>query len=57
MQMEREMDWASQYGHVEVLEWWKNSGLECKWSDAAMDGASRDVEVLEWWKNSGLEWK
>jgi hypothetical protein len=53
------MDWASQYGHVAVLEWWKNSGLECKWSKDAMDWASccGHVAVLEWWKNSGLECK
>jgi hypothetical protein len=53
------MDTASVLGLVDVLEWWKNSGRDCKWSDFAMDGASElgHVKVLEWWKNSGLECK
>jgi len=53
------MNWTSQYGHVDVLEWWKNSGLELKYNDFAMDLASEDghINVLDWWKNSGLELK
>jgi hypothetical protein len=53
------MDDASILGLIDVLEWWKNSGWDCKWSEDAMDGASREghVDVLEWWKNSGLECK
>ena len=50
---------ASLRGHVNVLEWWINSGLELKYSEKALNNASEDghVAVLEWWKNSGLELK
>ena len=53
------IDYAAYYGHVLVLEWFKNSGLEMKYSHKAMDYASAagHVEVLEWFKNSGLEMK
>jgi hypothetical protein len=46
-------------GKVNILEWWKNSGLELKYDMKALDFASSygHVEVLEWWKNSGLELK
>lgn len=42
-----------------VLEWWKSSGLEMKWSCWSLDDASKEghVHVLEWWLNSGLEMK
>jgi hypothetical protein len=53
------MDAASRGGHVDVLQWWKESGLELKWSNHAMNAASRSghVAVLQWWKESGLEVK
>jgi hypothetical protein len=46
-------------GKVDILEWWKNSGLELKYSEFALFWASfkGKIEVLEWWKNSGLELK
>jgi hypothetical protein len=53
------MDWASRYRHLEVLQWWKRCGLELKYTDEAMVGASiyGRVEVLQWWKESGIELK
>jgi len=53
------MDHASRKGQVDLLTWWKNSSLECKWSFDAMHWASwgGHVSVLEWWKNSELECK
>jgi hypothetical protein len=46
-------------GKINILEWWKNSGLELKYTNDALNMASSSghVEVLEWWKNSGLELK
>jgi hypothetical protein len=51
------MDNASQSGHVDVLQWWKDSGLKMKWSNLSMDWASGNghVHILQWWKDSGLE--
>ena len=50
---------ASSSVHVEVLEWWKTSGLEMKWYGDAFDLTSENgrLVVLEWWENSGLELK
>ncbi|KAI8807489.1 hypothetical protein BJ742DRAFT_854182 [Cladochytrium replicatum] len=51
-----EMDWASDRGYVDVLEWWNRSGLRLGYSKHALRDASRNghVKVLEWWKNSGI---
>ncbi len=38
---------------VEILEWWKSSGMELKYTSNAMDYAN-SVEILEWWESSGL---
>jgi len=35
------MDIASQYDNFDVLEWWKNSGLELKFNQNAMNWASK----------------
>ena len=53
------VDWASQDGLVEVLEWWKDSGLEVRYSWRALHEACRGEkwEVVEWWIGSGLECK
>ncbi|KAI9323966.1 hypothetical protein DFJ73DRAFT_634563, partial [Zopfochytrium polystomum] len=50
------MDRASEHGHVDVLDWWKDrSGLALRYS-LPMDAASAGghVAVLRWWKDSGL---
>ena len=49
------MDDASEFSHVDVLEWWEDSGLEMKWSEDSMDCASANghIAVLEWWNGSG----
>ena len=51
--------WASSNGHVNILEWLKNSRLELKYTSNAIDCASCNghVNILEWFKNSGLEFK
>jgi hypothetical protein len=57
---EKALDVASEFGKIHVLEWWKNSGLELKYSTDALDLASCDhynIDILEWWKNSGLPLK
>ncbi|KAI8800976.1 hypothetical protein BJ742DRAFT_874226 [Cladochytrium replicatum] len=50
-----ELNIASAGGRVDVLRWWKDSGLHLAWTEAAMDDASR--RVLNWWKDSGLKTK
>ncbi|KAI8806515.1 hypothetical protein BJ742DRAFT_870416 [Cladochytrium replicatum] len=56
---DKSIDSASANGHVSVLEWWRNSGLELMWSEDAFDEAcpTRNIGVLTWWKSSGLELK
>ncbi len=34
------MNYASGFGHVNILDWWKNSGLELKYTCDAIDNAS-----------------
>jgi hypothetical protein len=52
-----DMDHASGAGHVTLLDWWKHTGLECRYTKNAMNWASQHghVAVLDWWKDSGLE--
>jgi len=49
---------ASWHGHINVLEWWKNSGLKLYYDDvfiiAAIYNHDNAIKVLEWFKNSGL---
>ena len=50
---------ACLYGHVQVLEWFKNSGYEFNYYIYPIYYASHNghIQVLEWFKNSGLEFK
>lgn len=53
------MDNASLKGHVHVLQWWLDSGLPLKYSEAALEHASArgHIAVLDWWKESQLPLK
>ncbi|KAI9329387.1 hypothetical protein DFJ73DRAFT_596864, partial [Zopfochytrium polystomum] len=44
---------------VDVLQWWKESGLELQHTEKAMTKASSKgrLDLLQWWKDSGLELK
>lgn len=48
------LDGASNSGFVDVLEWWRESGLPLKYTDMALEKASAKghVHVLEWWKKA-----
>jgi len=48
------VDGASRAGFVNVLEWWRTSGLELRYTERALESASAEgrVDVLEWWKNA-----
>ena len=50
---------ACKYGHVQVLEWFKNSSYEFKYDERTIFYASINghVQVLEWFKNSEYEFK
>ncbi|KNE69321.1 hypothetical protein AMAG_13693 [Allomyces macrogynus ATCC 38327] len=63
VQMPREhmggLDAPSAGGFVEVLEWWRKSGMPVTYSTRALTAASEagHVHVLEWWGKSGLQLK
>lgn len=46
------LDGASRAGFVNILEWWQQSGLPLKFTEAALEQASSQghIAVLEWWK-------
>ncbi|KAI9370051.1 hypothetical protein BJX61DRAFT_112856 [Aspergillus egyptiacus] len=48
------MDGASRAGFVDVLEWWRTSGLELRYTERALESASAEgrVAVLDWWKKA-----
>jgi hypothetical protein len=46
------LDNASRTNSLQTLDWWYNSGLPLKWTDAALEQASSQghILVLQWWK-------
>ncbi|MCJ1253446.1 hypothetical protein MMC24_001257 [Lignoscripta atroalba] len=48
------MDGASKAGFVHVLDWWRNSGLPLRYTEASLEQASSkgNIAVLEWWRNA-----
>ncbi|KKK17728.1 hypothetical protein ARAM_005980 [Aspergillus rambellii] len=48
------MDGASRAGFINVLEWWRTSGLELRYTERALESASAEgrVAVLDWWKSA-----
>ncbi|AZL89260.1 ankyrin repeat protein [Megavirus baoshan] len=56
------LDTLSNQNNVVMLQWWKDSGLDFKYSIDAIDNLNHIsydnyVEVLDWWKNSGFKLK
>ncbi|KAK2734501.1 hypothetical protein FQN57_001665 [Myotisia sp. PD_48] len=49
------MDSASRAGFVHILDWWRKSGLPCRYTERALESASAGgkIAVLDWWKNAG----
>lgn len=50
------IDFASQKGCIDVLNWWLHSGLKLEYTRWAISWASLywKMGVLEWWIQSGL---
>lgn len=50
------IDGASRAGFINVLEWWRTSGLEMKYTERALESASAEgqISVLNWWKDASL---
>lgn len=48
------VDGASRAGFTDVLEWWRTSDMEMRYTERALESASAEgrVSVLEWWKNA-----
>ncbi|KAM7186029.1 hypothetical protein V8F20_011564 [Naviculisporaceae sp. PSN 640] len=48
---------ASMRGFVQVLEWWRRSGLPLKYTEAAFEMASSKghLHVLEWWREACIQ--
>uniref|UniRef100_A0A6C0E7C3 Uncharacterized protein n=1 Tax=viral metagenome TaxID=1070528 RepID=A0A6C0E7C3_9ZZZZ len=53
------ISYACKLGKIDILEWWKNSGLPLEYDSDAIKYASyySHINILEWWKTSGLPLK
>lgn len=51
------MDGASKHGHVQVLDWWWNSGLQLRYTEDALEQASSygQLLVLNWWRDAAAD--
>ena len=54
---ENAMDNASITGRIDILDFWRNSKLDLKYTSKAIDRAKRNPQVIAWWLASGLELK
>ncbi|SLM34058.1 Flavoprotein [Lasallia pustulata] len=50
------IDGASKAGFIQVLDWWRDSGLALRYTEAALEQASSKgrTDVLEWWHKASL---
>jgi hypothetical protein len=46
------IEWASEEGHVKVLQWWKDSSLEFKYNELLPNYTPQ--EAIDWWFDSGF---
>ncbi|KAI9188188.1 hypothetical protein H9P43_002579 [Blastocladiella emersonii ATCC 22665] len=48
---------AARDGRVDILEWWRGSGVRLNYDERVLEEASAHgrVAVLQWWRDSGLE--
>jgi hypothetical protein len=48
------IDGASKNGHVQILRWWKQSGLPLLYSKVSLEQASSNghIPVLDWWRDA-----
>jgi len=53
------INFACKNGHINILEWFKNSDYEFKYDESAIHFACKNghINVLEWFKNSNYELK
>lgn len=51
------IDGASKAGFIQVLDWWRDSGLALRYTEAALEHASSKgkIEVLEWWRKASID--